>query len=232
MVQILSNRERKFSIVLLLAAIAFASCSGGKTKTDAAAGEVNTAVATIEPQAAVNKKLPFERGSYVEESKVMGMDMHKTVYFDRWGDWAAVQLQMDSKSGGKLIDKMEITKGNTHWDFDLEEKTGKTYESSRPSSGMAGALGTDISNPKNLPKGMEVKEQGTEDYLGYKCKKLWINYPSMEMEGTVLVYENLSMQVKAKMGKMEIDTKITSIDLSAPPASIFEVPADINITKN
>jgi len=49
---------------------------------------------------------------------------------------------------------------------------------------------------------------------------------------TVLSYGNLTMKMEGTMGKMPMSTKITSIDLSAPPASIFEVPEGIEVVKN
>ena len=48
---------------------------------------------------------------------------------------------------------------------------------------------------------------------------------------TVLSYGNLTMKMEGTMGKSNISTKIVSIDLSAPDASIFEVPTDIKIEK-
>jgi hypothetical protein len=68
------------------------------------------------------------------------------------------------------------------------------------------------------------------DYLGYKCKKMRVVYPKMGMDATIVSYGNLTMQMEGKMGKMNVATKIISIDESSPPASIFEVPTDVNVS--
>jgi len=223
--------ERCLSILLLFAAL-FVSC-GNKTKTgDApATGDANPA-GSSEQKAPADKKLPFERGSYVEESNMMGIDMKKTVYFDKWGDWTASEQATEMVILGQThkTDKLEIIKGNTHWDLDLVEKTGTTYESTVLPSGMAAALAAAVGG--KMAEGTEIKDLGEEDYLGYKCKKTQVKYAQMEMDVTTLTYGNLTMKMEGKMGKMNLSTKVTSIDLSAPPASIFEVPADVQVTKN
>jgi len=225
----LSIVNYQLSIILLLATL-LASC-GNKTKTGDATGDAKAA-APSEQKAPADKKLPFERGSYVEELNVMGTNMKKTVYFDKWGDWTATENKMEMTIMGQTIktDKLEIVKGSTHWDLDLVEKTGTTYESPVLPTGMAAALAAAVGG--KLTEGMEIKELGEEDYLGYKCKKTQVKYAQMQMDATTLSYGNLTMKMEGKMGKMDISTKITSIDLSAPPASIFEVPEGVQVTKN
>ena len=124
-------------------------------------------------------------------------------------------------------------KGTTHWDLDLANKTGTTYETPVLPSGMEAALGAALGTAagEKMMEGTEIKDLGVEDYLGYKCKKTQVKYAQMQMEATILAYGNLTMKMDGKMGKMDISAKITSIDLSAPPASKFEVPADIVIEK-
>jgi hypothetical protein len=227
----LSIYNLQFTILMMLLAASLIAC-GNKTKTgEATTGEAKPA-ATGDQKAMTDKRLPFERGSYVEESNMMGMNVKKTVYFDKWGDWTASETKMEMTILGHTAktDKLEIVKGTTHWDLDLVEKTGKTYESAVLPTGMAAALGAAIGG--KMTEGMEIKELGEEDYLGYQCKKTQVKYAQMAMDVTTLAYGNLTMKMEGKMGKSDISVKITSIDLSAPPASIFEVPADIQVTKN
>jgi len=216
-------------VIPILFALTVFSC-GNKTKTSDATGETS-AVAKSEEKAPANKKMPFERGSYTEESNMMGIEMKKTVYFDKWGDWMATEQKFEMGMGSYThkTDKLEIVKGNTHWDLDLIEKTGKTYESYVPTQGMAAALAAGMGG--KMMEGTEMKELGEEDYLGYKCKKTQVKYAKMQMDATILSYGNLTMKMDGAMGKTPISTKITAIDLSAPPASIFEVPADIVMEK-
>jgi len=233
-----TNHKSKMSIVnyqlsiLLLLATLLASC-GNKTKTgDAAAtGDAKTA-APSEQKAPADKKLPFEHGSYVQETNMMGMNTKNTVWFDKWGDWTATENKMEMTILGQThkTDKLEIVKGSTHWDLDLVAKTGTTFERPVLPTGMAAALAAAVGG--KLSEGMEVKELGEENYLGYKCKKTQVKYAQMQMDVTTLSYGNLTMKMEGKMGKMDISMMVTSIDLSAPPASIFEVPDGVQVTKN
>ena len=215
----------RLSILLLFAAIVTTSCgnSGSKQNTNESAKEE---VAT--KQNAVEKKLPFERGSYEEVTNTMGMELKKTVYFDKWGDWTASEDKSEMTIMGYThkTHKLEIVKGKTHWDLDLIEKTGRSYELNLElPAGMAAAIAAAVGG--KMAEGMEMKELGEENYLGYACKKVWVKYTDMQMEVTTLSYGNLTMKMEGKMGTMGISSKITSINLSAPPASIFEVPEGV-----
>jgi len=223
--------KTKLSILLLFAAL-ISSC-GNKTKTgDATATGDAKAAAPSEQKAPADKKLPFERGSYVQETNMMGMNTKNTVWFDKWGDWTATEHKTEMTIMGQThkTDKLEIVKGSTHWDLDLVAKTGTTYESPVLPSGMAAALAAAAGG--KLMEGMEIKELGDENYLGYKCKKTQVKYTPMQMDVTTLSYGNLSMKMEGKMGKTDISMMVTSIDLSAPPASVFEVPDGVTVTKN
>jgi len=221
----LSIINSQLSIILLLATL-ISSC-GNKTKN----GDAKTA-APSEQKAPADKKLPFERGSYVQETNMMGMNTKNTVWFDKWGDWTATEHKMEMTIMGQThkTDKLEIVKGSTHWDLDLVAKTGTTYESPVLPSGMAAALAAATGG--KLMEGMEIKELGEENYLGYKCKKTQVKYTPMQMDVTMLSYGNLTMKMEGKMGKMDISMLVTSIDLSAPTASVFEVPDGVTVTKN
>jgi len=212
------------AIVACLAVMTVISCGNSQSKDSGKNAETTT------PDK--GKQMPFERGSYVEESSAMGMVITKTTYFDKWGEWKAVKSVFDLKMKGvEKTEKLNITKGKEHWDIDLNKKTGTYYQLEIPSgSGMDATVAAVMSG--NIPKGMEVKDLGEENYLGYTCKKMHVKYPAMDMEATTLTYGNLPMKMDGRMGKMEIANKIISIDLkTALPASIFDVPEGVQITK-
>ena len=214
--------KKKIQIsTLLLFAVIVVSC-GKKAETNVSADNLVT-----KEQEAVEKKLPFERGSYVEVTNTMGMELKKTVYFDRWGDWTASEDKSEMTIMGQTIKthKLEIVKGKTHWNLDLIEKTGTTYELNFEAPGMATAIAAAIGG--QMAEGIEMKELGEESYLGYTCKKMWIKYTQMQMEATILSYGNLTLKMEGNMGGLKVSTVVTSIDLSAPPASMFEVPDDV-----
>ena len=222
------NTYKQMTKILLLAAIVATSCGSGGSKPKTSENANDEAAAKQATD--MDKKLPFERGSYIEVSNVMGMELKKTVYFDRWGDWTATEDKSEITMMGftHKTHQLEIVKGKTHWQLDLIEKTGRRYELNfELPAGMATAIAAAIGG--KMAEGVEMKELGEEDYLGYTCKKVWVKYADMQMEVTTLSYGNLTMKTEGKMGNMNISTMITSIDLSAPPASIFEVPDDVVI---
>ena len=217
----------KSMAIAVIAAMVISCGSKSEQKTDETSDEAATAAASGTPG---EKKLPFERGSYVEVSNALGMEVKKTVYFDHWGDWTATEDKSEMTIMGytSKTHKLEIVKGATHWDIDLIEKTGRTYELNIP-AGMAAALGAALGG--EMMKGMEITDLGEEDYLGYTCKKSKVKYTEMNMEVTTLSYGNLTMKMEGNMGGMNTSSYIASIDLSAPPASIFEIPEGIEIVK-
>jgi len=218
-------------IAALVMAFAIVSC-GGKQQQGGATADSQGKSAKEEKANVSERKLPFKHGSYVQVSKAMGMEVKNTVYFDKWGDWTATENKSEMKIFGQTIktDKIEIVKGNTHWDIDLIEKTGRQYEGLVLPPEVAAALGTALGGA--MMEGAEVEEFGTEKYLGFDCKKTRTKHKDMQMDVTTWTYGNLTMKTEGKMGGMEIYTAIIEVNESAPPASIFEVPAGIEIEKN
>ena len=223
---------KNFAFITVLASLAFmTACGGGsiKKKISDLSGTIEEKISSDVPKI---KKLPFEHGSYVEVTEALGTEMKKTVYFDKWGEWTATQDKSEIeiiKGYTSKTDKLDIVKGKTHWNIDFIEKTGTQYEAAEFSAGMGAILGAAMS--AKMTEGMEIEELGTEDYLGYPCKKIHIKYKDMDMDVTTVTYENLTMQMDGKVSGMEVKSKIISIDLTPPPASIFEVPEGIEIQK-
>jgi len=182
--------------------------------------------------------------------------MIQTVYFDRWGEWVAAENQSDTNTDNFKIHKLTIIKGNIRWGIDLITKTGEMIEfpaeyieSLRKTNDFETAL---TYFKEMFGKEMELKEMGEEEYLGYICKKTYIKYPTTEpksrkqkkkqtenaiaaMEITALTYGNGNFPMKTDMKlniegvSMEMSLKTISINLDAPPASVFEVPDDVEI---
>jgi hypothetical protein len=225
----------RLSIVWLFAAIAFASCGGGGNSTkknDATGEETASGMADKTVSKAPDMaKIPFEHGSYVQESNAMGIKMKTTVYFDNWGE----RLAGETKDlMGMTTHQLKIEKENKRWELNLVEKTGTVTQSYSsiivPSSGVDPKSLASMS--EKIRKEVTIEELGTEDYLGYKCKKVHVIYPKMEIDAITWTYGNLTMKMEGKMGKMDVNTKIISIDLNPPPASIFEVPEGVNVIEN
>jgi hypothetical protein len=220
---------KNLAFVTLFVSLVFAmACGGGSTKpSDSLTEKVEEAIASI------NKKLPFERGSYVEVSVAMGMEIKRTIYFDKWGEWTATEHKMEMSMMGytHVSHEIEIIKGNTHWKLDMVKKTGQQWEA----DGFTGdEMAASIEAAKvagQMAKDMKIEELGTVEHLGYVCKKTHVIYEKMNMDATTVAYENLTMKMVGKVNGMEVKNEIISIDLTPPPASIFEVPEGFEIEK-
>jgi len=177
-------------------------------------------------------KYPFEHGSYVQTAEVLGVEVKMTVYFTRWGEWQTLENKSEIRVFGFTTkeDKLHITKGTTRWDIDMAQKTGVKYDISQSpdetDAALKAALGGDPA------EGMEIIELGQENYIGYSCRKVQIKYPITGMDLICLTYGTLVMKSDGRIGPLKTTTRILSVDLSAPPASIFEVPAGVTITSN
>lgn len=222
---------KKFAVITVIASLVLMMACGGGSNQSATATPEDVSGSTSEQQAVdevSNKKLPFEHGAYVEVSKVMGMEMTKTIYFDKWGEWTATEFKMEIMPGYGTH-TLDIIKGKTHWNIDFTSKTGEQYDDVEFSADMDAVLGADMTN--GMTNGMTMEEMGTEEHLGYKCKKVNVKHQALGMDITTLSYGNMTMKVIGKSNGVEMVTEVVSIDLSAPPASIFEVPAGITIQK-
>ena len=176
-------------------------------------------------------KFPFEHGSYVQTAEVLGIEVNTTIYFARSGDWQAIEDKSEIRVFGirTVNDKMHIIKGNQHWEIDMAEKTGNYYElSSNPDDTDAAMKAALAGTPT---EGVEITELGQENYIGFACRKVNIKYPALAMDMTCLTYGSLVLKSDGYVGPIKTATRITSIDLNAPPASKFEVPAGIQINK-
>ena len=210
-------------------ALTVASCGGGGSRQQQGSKENSGNAATSEKVDVSERKIPLKQGSYVQMTKAMGMEMKSTVYFDNWGDWQATENKSEMQMFGQTIktDKIEIVKGNTHWDIDLIAKTGRQYKGLELPPGVAAALGAAIGS--QMMEGAEIEELGTETYLGYPCKKTRMKYKDADMDVTNWTFGNLTMKSEGKMGGMEIYTAIIEMSENAPPKAKFEVPAGIEL---
>jgi len=173
------------------------------------------------------RKLPFKQGSYVQVTKVMGQEIKTTVYFDKWGEWTAIEDKSELEMFGMKIknDKIKIVKGNTTWDIDLNEKKGTKYENPDVPVNTLEAIAQSMGEQEN----MEMEEIGTEKHLGFDCKKTRIRYKGEEAELIILTFGNLPMKIEGGMPGMKMEIAIVEINEKTPPASKFEVPEGIEI---
>ncbi|MDR2584931.1 MAG: hypothetical protein LBC84_01730 [Prevotellaceae bacterium] len=171
---------------------------------------------------------PFEKGSYDMVTEVLGFETKLKIYFTQSGKWQAVENKSQIKFLGNTtkIDKLTITKGTEFWDLDLIEKTGiyRNLDSNDTDMVLKNAFGGSV------PDGMEITELGHEVYLGFPCRKVNVKYSSQSLDMTCLCYGTLALKMEGSVMGITTTTRVTSMDLSAPPASKFEVPKGVTIS--
>ena len=47
---------------------------------------------------------------------------------------------------------------------------------------------------------MNLKKEGTEEFLGKTCEKMSIDYKKMQMKGNFLVYKGIALKMNTDMG--------------------------------
>ena len=214
----------------ILLAVLLAALICGCSKKDSAAQATDGA--DTEANAPEGKKYPFEKGIIHQETEMLGMKVPTVIYFDKWGDWEATETTM---SMGKMMGEelnahtINIIKGDEVWEIDLIEKTGTYSKITEPEDAPFSML--DIRQFNDTSE-FNIEELGTEEYLGYKCKKMKIKNKTGEEEIEVIafVYGTMTMKIEGETMGMKVGMSITKIEKVAPPAEKFKVPEGIVIT--
>jgi hypothetical protein len=211
----------KSTIFIALAFMASAtllfSC---KSKTSETAATIENPAAT--ETATLKGKYAIKSGIVEYKTQMMGMNMKQTLTFDDYGAKEATDVEMDMM--GVKMHTVTITKDGFIYTLDLEKKTGTKISGKSPD--------IDFENlSEEMVKDMNLKKEGTEEYLGKTCEKMSIDYTKMKMKGTFLVYKGIALKSDTDMGTMKV--KLTGEKFEenpSIPASKFEIPADIKIT--
>lgn len=175
------------------------------------------------------RKYPIEKGVVYQKTTAMGIKSEPVIFFDKWGEWEAVETTTTIKMLGisNTTSTRVITKGDDVWDIDLKKKTGTHYK--RPTK--LNDLGVDFENvTKEVLGEMEIEELGEETFLGYKCKKYRFT-SEKGMTADYLMYGNLMMKMKGDMMGIPMTSEVTRIEPGTPPADKFEVPKGVKITE-
>lgn len=176
---------------------------------------------------------PTSKGKYAIKSgiveyktRMMGMDMKQVLTFDDYGKKEITE--MIAEMMGVKIHTVTLNKDGFVYNYDLEKKTGTKSASYQSGSNI------DFENlSEQMVKDMNLKKEGTEDYLGKSCEKMSVDYTKMKLKGTYLVYKGIALKMDADMGTMKMNL-IGEKFIENPeiPVSKFEIPADVKITEN
>lgn len=207
-----------FSLTLMVLLTVLFSCKS-KTSEKASTTENKSEEATVTPKG----KYAIKSGIVEYKTQMMGMDMKQTLTFDDYGAKEATDVEMDMM--GVKVHTITITKDGFIYTLDMEKKTGTK------SSGKSPEI--DFENlSKEMVKDMNLKKEGTEEYLGKTCEKMSIDYAKMKMKGIFLVYKGVALKSETEMGTTKINLVGEKfIENPEIPDQKFEVPDDIKITE-
>lgn len=208
-----------FSLAIMASLTLLFSCKS-KTSETATATDNTTEAATATPKG----KYAIKSGIVEYKTQMMGMDMKQTLTFDDYGAKEATDVEMEIM--GVKMHTVTITKDGFIYTLDLEKKTGTKISGRSPD--------IDFENlSEEMVKDMNLKKEGTEEYLGKTCEKMSIDYTKMKMTGTFLVYKGVALKSETEMGTTKINLVGEKfIENPEIPAAKFEIPADIKIMEH
>jgi hypothetical protein len=186
---------------------------------------------TTGDQAGVVKETP--KGKYAIKSgiveyktQMMGMDMKQVLTFDDYGNKDVTEVMMEMM--GTKIHTVTLHKDGFVYTYDMVKKTG-----TKSPFYQASSSDIDFENlSEEMVKDMNLKKEGTEEFLGKTCEKMSIDYTKMKMKGSFLVYKGVALLVDTYMGAIKM--KLVGerfVENPVIPAEKFEVPADVTITE-
>jgi outer membrane lipoprotein-sorting protein len=175
------------------------------------------------------KRYPFRSGVVKSTLETMGIETFVTTYIDDWGDWEVIETVTPMEMMGQNLTSrsVEIIKGDDHWKFDPDKKTGTHYSQKRAMS----SLGVDVEEVTEEFLGkMNMEKLGEENYLGYNCKKFKIK-SDKGTEMVYLMYGNLMMKMDGEAMGIKTSQKVTSVEEGSVPPEKFDLPEGITITE-
>ena len=119
------------TIVSVLCLLLFVgSCSGNKKGSESKVKELSLNELQAE---AGKKRYPIEQGVIHSTSEAMGVEMNVVTYFDKWGEWDAIEttVPMEIMVEDYSSHMLEIIKGDDHWKIDLDKKCGEHFTRTR-----------------------------------------------------------------------------------------------------
>lgn len=213
-------------VSLLLVILSLGSCSGEKKGKISEDKELQVEALQAERG---NRRYPLEQGIIHSVSEAMGIEMEIVTYFDKWGEWEAIETTVPMEIMGQdfTTHTLEINKGDEHWKIDLDKKTGEHYTMER----IINPLGVDVDKMSDALLGkMNIEDLGEVEFLGYNCRKMRMKSD----KGTNMDYVmwgNLMMSMEGEAKGIMTSSHVKSVDKTVPPKEKFEVPQDIQFTE-
>jgi hypothetical protein len=211
--------NKLIALALLSTATLLFSCKSKTSETTSLTENLTEAVAET-PKG----KYAIKSGIVEYKTQMMGMEMKQVLTFDDYGKKEVTE--MIAEMMGVKIHTVTLRKDGFIFSYDMEKKTG----TKKPVPTMDNT-NIDFQNlTKEMVTNMNLKKEGTEEFLGKTCEKITIDYTEMEMKGTYLVYKGVALKVDTDMGAMKMNLLAEKFEENPSiPAEKFEVPADIKI---
>ena len=213
-------------VSFLLLALLFVSCSGEKKGGESRGKELTSK----ELQAkAGEKRYPIKQGIIRSTSEAMGIEMTTVTYFNKWGEWEAIETTVPMEVMGEDYSShtLEIIKGDDHWKIDLDKKTGEHFIRKRAINPM----GVDVQKMSEEILGkMNIKDLGEVEFLGYKCRKMSLK-SDKGTQADYVMWGNVMMSMEGEAMGIQTSSRVTSIEEVNPPQEKFELPQDIQFTE-
>jgi hypothetical protein len=213
-------KTNKTIILAIMASLAMLFSCKSKTSETAATTENPAATQTTTSKG----KYAIKSGIVEYKTQVMGMDMKQVLTFDDYGKEDVTEVMAEMM--GTKIHTVTLHKDGFVYTYDVIKKTG----SKKPVPTMDNT-NIDFENlSEEMVKDMNLKKEGTEEFLGKTCEKISIDYTKMQMKGTYLVYKGVALMVDTDMGAMKMKLIGEKFEENPEiPAEKFEVPADVKI---
>jgi len=208
--------------IILISALLIASCQSKPSNQTVTAPDKKTETTKETSKG----KYSIKSGIVEYKAKMMGMDMKQVLTFDEYGQKEVTEVIMEMM--GAKTHTVTLNKDGYQYQYDLMQKTGtksRFYGN--------GSLDLDFENmSKEMIKDMNLKKEGTVDFLGKTCEKMSVDYQKMQMKGNFLVYKGVALKMDVDMGSMKVNLAGDKfIENPSIPAEKFEVPADVKITE-
>jgi len=220
-------------LLLTFSVLKLTSC-GGKSDAPGTADSTKKteATQTTSSSAPAGAKFKMKAGIAEGTMEMMGQKVQIKMAFDDWG--AKMMNETSGEMMGQKMHQVNITKDSMTYVLDMTKKTGQKMKAKPDDMNFANMT------PQEL-KAKGVTEIGKETINGKDCIVYEIdpnaNAPKLkgdkappaqpDMKGKFWVWNNFP--IKMEMGKM-MKMEMTKIEETAPPASTFDIPADIKIS--
>ena len=218
-----TNRFNVLSIMALV--IVLFACQGKTPKQTAPTTANENPTEVVKPS--TKGKYAIKSGIVEYKTQMMGMDMKQVLTFDDYGKIEMTEVVMEMM--GMKTHSVTLTKDGFVYVFDLVKKTG----TKNPFYG-GGSQNIDFENmSKEMVKDMNLKKEGTEEFLGKTCEKMSVDYEKMKMKGSFLVYKGIALKMDTDMGTVKMNLVADKfVENPEIPAGKFEIPTDVVITEN